>query len=364
MTDELELLDDTVRAILDRHCTREARAQAGDSVPARLWQVLDESGLTALGMPDGGGGLPELVVLARAVGRAAAPVPLVEMSGMASWLLAEAGLPLPEGITTCAVAHPRDNLQLSRHADGWTVSGSLHRVPWGAAAQQVVAMARPGEDWRVVVLTAPSRVERGRNHAGEPRDTLHYDGVLIASASAAVTALTTEDLLARGALLRAASMAGAMERVLEMTLDHAENREQFGRPLSAFQAVQHHLVAIAEESVCASMAVRAAAAVVGPEALLAVAAAKTTAGEGARIVAARSHQVHGAIGTTQEHALHWFTTRLWSWQDECGSARAWSRQIGQDVLRDDPQNLWARISASVHGAGQGASTASALAAQS
>jgi acyl-CoA dehydrogenase len=286
------------------------------------------------------------------------------MSGLASWLLAEAGLPLPEGITTCALAHPRDDLLLSPHAHGWTASGTLHRVPWGAAAQQAVALARAGEEWRVVVLTSPSRVERGRNHADEPRDTLHYDGVLVAPANAAVTALTTEDLLARGALLRAASIAGAMERVLEMTLDHAENREQFGRPLSAFQAVQHHLVAIAEESVCASMAVRAAAAVEGPAALLAIAAAKTTAGEGARIVAARAHQVHGAIGTTQEHALHWFTTRLWSWQDECGSTQAWSRQIGQAVLRDDPQNLWSRISASVHGAGRGAPTPSALAARS
>lgn len=349
MTDELELLDETVRSILERHCTRETRARAGAAVPARLWGVLDESGLTALAMPDGGGGLPELVVLARAVGRAAAPVPLVEMSGVACWLLATAGLPLPGGITTCGVAHPKDELRLSRRSDGWSVEGVLHRVPWGAAADHAVALAHSDEGALIVVLPTPSCVQRGRNHAGEPRDTLVYEHVVVPTAAVAVAGLTSDDVLRRGALLRSASMAGAMERVLEMTLSYADEREQFGRSLSSFQAVQHHLVAIAEETVCTSMAVRAASVVDGPQAVLGIAAAKVTAGGAAQVVTARAHQVHGAIGTTREHALHWYTTRLWSWQDEFGSAQIWAGRIGQDVLRCEPSSLWPRISASVGG---------------
>ena len=362
MSDELALLDDTVQSILDRHLTREARAEAATDLPAELWRVLDDSGLTSLATPEGGGGLPELIVLAWAVGRAAAPVPLVEMAGLASWLLTLGGLPLPDGITTCATADPRDALRLTQHADGWSASGVLHRVPWGAAAQQVVALADSDDGPHVVVLSSRTRLDPGRNHAGEPRDTLHLEDVVVPASSAAPVDVTAGDLRRRGALLRSASMAGAMEQVLAMTIAHAAGREQFGRPLSAFQAIQHHLVAIAEESVCTAMAVRAAAVSeagspglsstgLGSTGLgsagLGAAAAKATAGRAASVVTARAHQVHGAIGTTQEHSLHWFTTRLWSWQDEFGSASHWAGQIGRDVLAGDPASLWPRISASV-----------------
>jgi len=353
MSDELALLDDTARSIFDRHCTKEARADA-TTVPAGLWRVLNDSGLTSLAMPEGGGALPELVVLAWAVGRAAAPVPLVEMAGVASWLLAAGGLPLPDGITTCATADPRDQVRLTRQSGGWSATGVLHRVPWGAAALQVVALADSDDGPHVVVLSSRTRLDPGRNHAGEPRDTLHLQDVVVPASSAAPVDVTADDLRRRGALLRSASMAGAMEQVLAMTIAHAAGREQFGRPLSAFQAIQHHLVAIAEESVCTAMAVRAAAVSesgsTGPgSAGLGAAAAKATAGRAASVVTARAHQVHGAIGTTQEHPLHWFTTRLWSWQDEFGSASHWAGQIGRDVLAGDPASLWPRISASVGG---------------
>jgi acyl-CoA dehydrogenase len=364
MTEELDLLEDTVRSILDRHCTREARAEAGDGVPARLWQVLDDSGLTSLAMPEGGGGLPELVVLARAVGRAAAPVPLVEMAGVAAWLLTSAGLPMPAGITASAAASPKDDLRLARSPGGWTAHGVLHRVPWGVSAQQTVALAQSEEGLKTVVLPVPSRADRGRNHAGEPRDTLHFERVVLPGERVVDATVTLDDLLARGALLRSAAMAGAMEQVLDMTLAHADDRQQFGRSISSFQAIQHHLVAIAEECVCTVMAVRAASVAAGEDALMGIAAAKATAGSGAQVVAARAHQVHGAIGTTQEHSLHWYTTRLWSWQDEFGTAQAWARRIGQEVLRAGPENLWPRISASVGGVPAEARAPSTLAGQS
>lgn len=347
MTDELKLLDDTVSSIFDRHCTREVRAEARDGVPAQLWRALDDSGLTSLAMPEGGGDLPELVVLAWAVGRMAAPVPLVEMAGLASWLLTSAGLPLSAGITTTAAATPQDDLRLVRTSAGWTVHGVLHRVPWGVAAQRTVALGRSDEGPKTVVLPGPSRADRGRNHADEPRDTLHFDAVEVPGESVADATVTVEGLRLRGALLRSAAMAGAMEQVLDMTLAFADQREQFGRSISSFQAVQHHLVAIAEESVCASMAVRAASVMVGHDALLGAAAAKLTAGAAAQVVTTRAHQVHGAIGTTLEHSLPWYTKRLWAWQDEFGTASMWARLIGQDVLRAGPEALWPRISASV-----------------
>src|SRR3712207_616623 len=74
--------------------------------------------------------------------------------------------------------------------------------------------------------------------------------------------------------------------------------------------------------------------------VLAAAAAKVRAGTAVDVVARLAHQVHGAIGFTQEHKLHHLTRRLWSWRDEAGSDLAWSRVLGAGLLADDPDGLW------------------------
>jgi acyl-CoA dehydrogenase len=345
MSDELDLLEETLRAIFDRHCTAGCRTEAREAVPVRLWQVLDEAGVTDLASPDSGGNLPELVAVARAVGRAAAPVPLIEAAGLGSWLLASAAVPALPGIVSCAVAHSDDDLRLVRDRDGWSAEGTLHRVPWGASADQIVAHVTTDDGPVVVLLPACDAANRGRNLADEPRDTVRYDRARLAEGRVGPTRIGRDEVVARGALLRAAAMAGAMEQVLELTLAHAGSREQFGRPISSFQAVQHHLVAIAEETACVDMAVRAAT-VAGPgQAWLAVAAAKVVAGNAAAQVTRRAHQVFGAVGVTQEHSLHWYTTRLWAWQDEFGAERSWAATLGRGVLQAGPEELWPSISA-------------------
>jgi acyl-CoA dehydrogenase len=345
---ETDLLERTLDTILGKHCTPEARADAAaGAVPAALWDVLAAAGLTDLAAPETGAGLPDLVALAVAVGRAAAPVPLVEASGISPWLLGSAGIGAPQGITTCAVGHRKDHLRVERAVAGWRVHGVLHRVPWGAAADHVAALAHGPEGPCVVVVggvPSGAEAEPSRNLADEPRDTVRVDAVVPESAVGS-TVLRREDLLRRGALLRAAMIAGAMGRVLDLALAHAAVREQFGRPIADFQAVQHHLVAVAEEAACTDAAVRAAA-LAGPEDLaFAVASAKVTASSGAAVVARRSHQVFGAIGATEEHSLHWYSKRLWSYQDEFGTERTWSRAIGRGVLAGGADALWPTISA-------------------
>jgi acyl-CoA dehydrogenase len=347
MSDELDLLAETLRSIFARHFGRDDRSQLDGAMPQDVWRALEEAGLTRLGLPDSGAGLPELTTVAREVGRAAVPVPLMEMSGLATWLLAVTGLPAPDGILTCAAAHPSDCLRLTRVGDGWLVDGTVHRVPWGASADHVVALARVDDASMAVLLPPSSAVKSGRNHAGERRDTLSYDKVLIPVEHVASSDVDLETFAMRGALLRSAAMVGAMESARDMTLRYAEERRQFGKPISSFQAVQAHLVAIVEETACADMAVRAAAIVEERQQPLAFAAAKVTAGKAAEEVAARAHQVHGAIGTTDEHALPWYTTRLWSWQDEFGSADRWAGRIGAQVVAAGAEQLWPIISASL-----------------
>ncbi|MCO1657075.1 acyl-CoA dehydrogenase [Pseudonocardia humida] len=345
MSEEIELLEQTLDALFARHCgPAERTAAAQGLLPERLWARLVETGLTDLGAPDSGAGLPELVAVAMAVGRAAAPVPLAEASGLASWLLGATGLDPADGLLGCATTHPDDDLRLvGGEPAAPVVRGVLTRVPWGAAAGHVVALARSDRGPVVVLLPAATQVERGANLADEPRDTLRYaDVTAVAAAPAPVDAAA---VLRRGALLRAAATAGAAGRVLELALAYAGAREQFGRPIATFQAVQHHLVVMAEEVAAVDLAVRVAA-LAGPDTeALAVAAAKVAAGTAAAEVTRRGHQVFGAIGATIEHPLHHYSKRLWSWQDEFGTDRQWSGVIGRAAVGAGADALWPTVSA-------------------
>jgi acyl-CoA dehydrogenase len=120
---------------------------------------------------------------------------------------------------------------------------------------------------------------------------------------------------------------------------------QFGRPIAKQQAVQHALAEAAAEVEAmravadAAVGVCAQGGFLGDGALAAVAAAKAQAGASAEVVARLAHQVHGAIGTTQEHPLHRVTLRLWSWRDEFGSERHWQQELGDLALAADPWRL-------------------------
>ena len=74
--------------------------------------------------------------------------------------------------------------------------------------------------------------------------------------------------------------------------------------------------------------------------VLAAAAAKVRAGAAVEVVARLAHQVHGAIGFTQEYRLHHLTRRCWSWRDEAGSELVWARVLGAGLLAGGPDDLW------------------------
>jgi acyl-CoA dehydrogenase len=190
----------------------------------------------------------------------------------------------------------------------------------------------------LVVAFHPDRTIRlGRNLAGEPRDTLVLDGVTVGEdeVAPAPPEVTATSFLLRGALGRAARMAGATARVRDLTVRYAGERQQFGRPVARFQAVGQHLVRIASEAVLADMAVRTAAS--SPTSAFAAAAAKIVAGQAATTVAAAAHQAHGAIGMPLEYELGRLTRRPWSWRDEYGSESFWSTWLGNRLAGTD---LW------------------------
>ena len=141
-------------------------------------------------------------------------------------------------------------------------------------------------------------------------------------------------------------MAGALEHILDQSVQWSLDRVQFGRPIAKFQAVQHNLATLAGEVAAAGAAADGAAETIASEgpaserALLDVAVAKVRVGEAASNGAAIAHQVHGAMGFTYEHSLHHSTRRLWAWREEFGNETLWAERLGQMIAEHGADELW------------------------
>jgi acyl-CoA dehydrogenase len=349
MSDQ-DLVVETVRDILSGFepfaLTPERRWDSG------LWTALAEAGLTGVGLPEEAGGsggeLAHAVAIVRTLAAGAGAVPVAEQLLVAGPALvaADMDLPSPELPLTFAVAdavrvHPVDN------GDGpgrFTLTGTVPDVAWAGVASGValLAPAPAGIAGSVLALVDAARLPAtdASNLAGEPRGSLVLDaapasGVLLTEAQAA-------DVRARYALARAVQLSAALERVLAWTVQYAGERHQFGRPLGKFQAIQMELAEMAGEVTAVTALTDAAVQSLDhgdTGFVLAAAAAKVRAGAAVEVVARLAHQVHGAIGFTQEHKLHHLTRRLWSWRDEAGSDLAWSRVLGAGLLADE-DGLW------------------------
>jgi acyl-CoA dehydrogenase len=327
---------EAVAAILKDHLTPDARASAGDGgwVPG-LWPALAGNGFTTIGLAESAGGsggdLTDVCDLLMMAGAAAVPLPLVESTLVGGWALTAAGIPLPDGPVTAAAGGLR--------VSAGTVTGALEYVPWAAQADLIVSVA----DGCVVALRPDQvRIEAAHNLAGERLDRVLAGRVTDAIVVPAPPGVTTDALRCRGAFGYAAMMAGAMSSAREMSVRYAMQREQFGRPISRFQAVGALLVRIAEEAAVAHTAVRAGLEADGITPVSA-ATAKIVAGEAAVTVAAAAHQVHGAIGMTSEYELGLRTRRLWAWQDTYGAQTEWSRRLGRLVAEGGADGLWPTI---------------------
>jgi len=299
-------------------------------------------------VPEDQGGIgatwTDAFVIAYAAGRHRAPVPLVETMA-AGWLLAAAGTEAPEGAIALADGH-------ALAESGGHVAGEAAAVPWGGIAPHTLAILADGADWRAVLLARDgAAVTADRNIAREPRDTLAFStaapaGSAVLPFAAGNDAVSPARLV--GAAMRAAQMAGAMARCIELAVEHATTRQQFGRPIAKFQALQQIMAEAAartaEARMAAEVAFRALDAVGAGGDLSAaedaVASAKIVCGEAAERVTDVVHEVHGAIGFTEEHELHFLTRRLWSWRGEHGTAGAWAERLGARVLARGAENLW------------------------
>jgi acyl-CoA dehydrogenase len=312
------LLIDGARRLLADTCTYEAvQAAEADGWSATVWDAVETAGYASLSELS----LADALAVLSVAGEHAAPVPLAE-SALAGWLTSE---PVPGRVSVA----PAGDLRLEHGR----LSGTARRVPWGHAVERLVAVV----DGQAVVVPVASaaRVEARTNLAGEPRDTLVFDG----AAPQDVRPVAC-DLRERGALTRAALMAGALAAMARLTVGYASERRQFGRPIAAFQAVQQHLVVIAQQASLAGASAEGAATVPG---FFEIAAAKVVASRAALAATRAAHQVHGAMGMTQEYRLHHFSRRLWAWRNEYGDEQEWAAQLGRAVAAVGADQLYPAI---------------------
>ncbi len=330
----------TIDRVFETHCAKPARESAEKGEwPAGLWGALDEVGLPMAALPESAGGLGlafgDAMFALRRTAYHAAPVPLAETM-LASRLLAAAGIRVPEGAITVASTIGGDKLRLS----GGKLAGIVARVPWGAQCKHALVVAEAdGKEVLTLVRTEGAAGATELNLAGEPRTVLQFKG------SAVVASEKFEDasmrVLAEGALVRSVQMAGSLERALEYSINYANERVQFGRPIGKFQAIQHMLAVLAGQVAASGAAADAAVESSDPAAdEFMVAVAKARIGEAAGKSAEIAHQVHGAMGYTREHNLHYVTRRLWSWRDEFGNETFWQTRLGRMVAAKGADALW------------------------
>jgi acyl-CoA dehydrogenase len=304
------------------------------------WSAVRRGGWVGIGVPEQsggqGGGLAEAAALAEAAGATAAPAPVIE-AAMAAMMLANSAD--TRGLLA-ALADGSERATLVTevvHSDrsGCVADPDLV-VPFGRHATLVVLVAAlvEGGIGLAAVPTELLELVPGESLAGDPLDTLRLPSAQL-PVPVSTLELPLQELIDIAAVLTAARICGALREVAGLTLEYAQQRSQFGRPIGTFQALSHDLAR--QEAQVAQVEAAVANALEGSR------ASGPGRAEAARVVASLAidpvikiaHQVHGAIGTTAEHHLHRYTLRLSSWRSAWGTAAWWSQRLGERTLADE-----------------------------
>ncbi|WP_236147488.1 acyl-CoA dehydrogenase family protein [Mycolicibacterium sp. CH28] len=342
--DELIQLGKSVRSVCDQLATEErirAIAYAGDGTDTELWQVLTQQiGITAIPLTEAGSGALALGVVAHELGRALAPVPFLSSAVLAAGLLSEVPDPpvdtlaaLAAGERTAAAVLGEDGAVWAAGArtitasrgggGGWTLAGTARHVLGAMAAQDLVVVATPSsqsDEPAVFLLDADADgVTRKQERVLDP--TRPMASVTFAASparriSGPDSAAAISRAVYRSIAVLSAEQVGSHERVLELAVDYARTRQQFGRPIGSFQAIKHRcadMLVSLEWSRSASQAALEAAGNIpfGSAAELDWRAnmAKAVCSEGLREAAHANLQIHGGIGFTWEDAAHLYLRR-------------------------------------------------------
>ncbi len=284
LTEDQELIRRTAREFLAAHPGASARGVAGEEAgySTSTWKEIVDLGWTGVAFDESMGFL-EACLLAEEFGRHAVPSPFAASLACAM-----------------AVESLREEVAAGRvHTFASAVDGVADLVPYAAAADGFVV----ADGGSLSVVPSAGEVTRQDVVGLDPKYRVRFaaPGTPVDVAPGVVEAY--------GAAVACAEMVGGAQAVLDATVEYATQREQFGRPIGSFQAVQHH---------CANMAIDVLGSRFiayeaiwrlgrGLDASVEVAVAKSWVSEAYQRVCSLGHQVHGAIGFTAEHDLHFHT---------------------------------------------------------
>jgi alkylation response protein AidB-like acyl-CoA dehydrogenase len=321
------LWQDTVRDAVDKHCLATlVRSVAEDGAdPLPLWKVYADAGWTELTDPEHA---VELAIVLEELGRATDPTPYLATLTQFAPLVGERFDPLRSGAAVYG------GVSAIRDAEGWVLTGTDRFVLDGDRAERLAVVTAAG-----VFLVDADDVTSRRVDVFDP--VLHVAEVSLVGVHVADTErLPVDAERARHVALMGMSitMVGACQRILDLALDHAKSRQQFGVPIGSFQAIQHKAadmhVAIERARALSYFAALTIAAD-DPRRRIAAAMAKASAGECQALVFRHGLQTFGAMGFTWENDLQFALKRAKAGELLLGGAAEHRAMIAEEFNAAD-----------------------------
>ncbi|MCU1497328.1 MAG: acyl-CoA dehydrogenase protein [Acidimicrobiales bacterium] len=373
LSEEQNMLRDMVRGVCASYSSLETvRAVEDDPTgyPTELWEQLAALDLTGLMIPEeyGGSGMTALegAVVYEELGRALAPSPHFVSAVLAAGLLLRAGSDeqkralLPriargEAIATTAWLEPKGGfgpkgVQATATPDGasFVLQGTKWHVPFASAASHLVVLARTGDAPTEIDLFLVDPAAEGvsltqqMTMASDCQYQVELDGVRVTAADrigAAGTGWSTWDAVVReGLVMLAAQAIGGASHALEITVQYAKDREQFDKPLGAFQSIAHYLAdastAIDGGRVLVYEAAWALAE--GKDISSLAPMAKLFACQTFRNTTAMAQQVFGGVGFTLDYDIQLYFRRAKALQIAWFDDTTLREQIAAQVLDEVP----------------------------
>ncbi len=360
-TEDQEALRKSAREVLgDKSTAADFRRimATDDAFDESLWKTVGELGWLGVAIPEADGGLGlgwvEQSILLEETGRAILPAPYLSAVALAVPVLLAADkggirdallAALAAGETRVTLAAieeegrwdaPSLQTTAEKSGDGWRISGAKVFVPDAHVAHELIVLARTGAGTTLFAVPASEAriTQLATLDASRRLCEVVLDGVVV-GADRVLGAKgegwsVLQRALDRAAVAFAAEETGIAQQVLDMTVDYARQREQFGKPIGSFQANSHKLseMLLLTESARSSTYYAAWALDEGtPDAPLAAASARVAGIEAGRYATAEGIQIHGGIGFTWEHDLHLYFKRA-KWDElYLGDGTVWRERV-------------------------------------
>jgi len=346
LTEEQEMLKKTARDFLTDKCPKSFVKQMEESKTGfsrELWEQMAQLGWMGVAFPGkySGGDMNflDLAVLLEEMGRACLPGPFFSTVVLGGLSILDFGreeqkqeyLPkiiLGEKILTLAFTEPgyynyddrSVTVEAARSDGSYIISGTKLFVPDAHIADNLLCVAKTKPENGITIFLVDAKDPKIEytvleTIAGDKLCEVVFDQMPVSEASILGRLnqgwSTVQKTIERAAVGKCCETVGNIQRVLEMTVDYAKERKQFDRPIGSFQAIQHYCADMATDVDGARFSTYRAAWMLseGVPCTKEIAIAKAWTGKASQRVFALAHQIHGAIGATIEHDLHYYTRR-------------------------------------------------------